>query len=58
MSSSTPGKKFVRQAEATARDERAIQKRIDKLDQKQAPEKPKPTPCPTCSAAKPHAAGK
>jgi NAD(P)-dependent dehydrogenase (short-subunit alcohol dehydrogenase family) len=42
MSSSTPGKKFVRQAEATARDERAIQKRIDKLDQKQAPEKPKP----------------
>src|SRR5688572_17003228 len=42
MSSNAPGKKFIRQAEATARDERAIQKQIDKLDQEQAPKKPKP----------------
>jgi NAD(P)-dependent dehydrogenase (short-subunit alcohol dehydrogenase family) len=40
MSSSASPKPFVKQAESTARDERAIQKRIDKLDATKTPEKP------------------
>ena len=42
MSSSASRKSFVKQAEAAARDERAIQKRIDKLDEKHAPAKTEP----------------
>jgi NAD(P)-dependent dehydrogenase (short-subunit alcohol dehydrogenase family) len=37
---SSASKSFAKQAEATARDERAIQQRIDRLDAKQTPEKP------------------
>jgi len=33
-------KAFKREADETARDERSIQKRIDKLDEKKTPEKP------------------
>jgi NAD(P)-dependent dehydrogenase (short-subunit alcohol dehydrogenase family) len=40
MSSSSSRKSFVEQAESTARDERAIQKRIDKLDATKASKKP------------------
>jgi NAD(P)-dependent dehydrogenase (short-subunit alcohol dehydrogenase family) len=40
MSSSASPKPFVKQAESTARDERAIQKRIDKLDATKTPDKP------------------
>src|SRR4051794_16656076 len=35
-------KAFARQAEATARDERAIQQQVDRLDEKKKPEKPEP----------------
>src|SRR5436189_140078 len=38
---SSPSRKaFAKQAESTASDERAIQKRIDQLDAKKTPEKP------------------
>src|SRR5215204_2626220 len=40
MSSSISRKPFVEQAESTARDERAIQQRIDELDAAKTPEKP------------------
>src|SRR5207302_7748929 len=33
-------KAFAKEAEATARDERAIQRKIDRLDEKKKPEKP------------------
>jgi hypothetical protein len=42
MSPSASQKNFVKQAEAVARDERAIQKRIDKLDEKDASVKTRP----------------